>query len=102
MMFSLWIALLSGSPAMGDPPPAGQQPAARPFGFDATPRAGNCGVPAVEPGKPVPERLLLAARDTPNLVRILLSTDRTTMDFRPDRLTIIIDGNGVVLSTRCG
>lgn len=101
-MLLLWIALLGGNPAMGDPPPAGQRPAARPFGFDAVPHAGNCGVVPIEPGKPVPERLLLAARSTPNQVRILLSTDRTTMDFRPDRLTIIIDPNGVVLSTRCG
>lgn len=87
---------------MVDSPPVDQRPAARPFGYDATGRSGNCGAAPVESGKPVPEQLLLAARDTPNLVRILLLTDHVTMDFRPDRLTIIIDRNGVVLSTRCG
>lgn len=101
-MLPLWVGLLSGGFAMGDPAVENQSPVARPFGYDTTSRSGNCGVASIESGKPVPEKLLLAARNTPHLVRILLSTDRTTMEFRPDRLTIIIDQNGTVLSTRCG
>ncbi len=101
-MLPLWAGLLSGGFAVGDLPPENQRPAARPFGYDAPSRAGNCGVASIETGKPVPEKLLLAARNTPHLVRILLSTDRATMDFRPDRLTIVIDQNGTILSTRCG
>lgn len=87
---------------MGDLPVENQGPSARPFGYDTTSGGGNCEVAPIESGKPVPEKMLLAARNTPHLVRILLSTDRTTMEFRPDRLTIIIDQNGTVLSARCG
>ncbi len=101
-MLPFWVGLLSAGLAMGDPPPGNQRPAARPFGYDATSHADNCGVASIESGKPVPEKLLLAARNTPHLVRILLSTDRVTMEFQPNRLTIIIDQNGTVLSTRCG
>ena len=101
-MLPLWVGLLSAGVAMGNQPAGNHGPTARPFGYDATSSAGNCGVASIESGKPVPEKMLLEARNTPHLVRILLSTDRATMDFRPDRLTIIIDQNGTVLSTRCG
>lgn len=38
----------------------------------------------------------------PSPRRIYAHGDPVTMDYRPDRLNIVTDGRGVVISVRCG
>ena len=54
--------------------------------------AGFLGEPAVE----------VAAIETPGPVRILGPNDAMTLDFNPDRLTILTDSDGLVTELRCG
>lgn len=63
---------------------------------------GQCGADAIVPGNPVPEALQAQARENPAKVRIIRRGRPMTMDLRPDRLTIIVDDAGKVVSARCG
>lgn len=56
----------------------------------------------VRKGQPVPPTMLAQARSTPRSVRIVREGDMITMDFLPDRITIVIDAEGRVISSRRG
>lgn len=82
--------------------PAHQVMQGRPFGNEPRPSGPACATGKIEPGKPVPAAILRRARETPNAVRIVRIRDVVPMDFRPDRLTIVIDDDGHVVEVRCG
>lgn len=63
---------------------------------------GGCGAEQVERGRPVPDTLLARAQAHPGQVRIVRRGQAMTMDLRPDRLTIVVDDEGMVIAARCG
>lgn len=87
---------------MRDPDPILDRLIARMAGQGGGLLPGLCGADAIALGKPVPEALQAQAREQPGKVRIVRRGRPMTMDLRPDRLTIIVDDAGNVVSARCG
>ena len=103
------------SPAPETSAPEAPEPAARPADalpplgaaedVDASevrpPITGDCGMEAVQHyvGEP---RVDVPRRDMPDNYRVVGPDTPVTMDFRPDRLTIRVDENDIVVSMACG
>lgn len=61
------------------------------------------GHPLVRPEFPVPaEGAYVTTRDLPPKTRVLGPRDMATMDFVPDRLTIVLDANDRIRRLYCG
>ena len=80
---------------------------ASPPAADATPDlAAACNPDAVQAlvGQEATEAVLEQARtgSGANTVRALKPGEPATMDFRPDRLDVALDENGIIQSLRCG
>ena len=86
LRFAVAAVLLCGATACSSP-----YGGARDTDCGASRLADFLGLPAVE----------VAAIETPGPVRILGPNDVMTLDFNPDRLTILTDGDGSVTELRC-
>jgi hypothetical protein len=87
--------------APGDLPATGMEP------VPADPAMpGACNADAIQSlvGQPISDAVTEQARTESGSesVRVLRPGDAATMDFRPDRLNIELDGNDVIQSLRCG
>lgn len=61
------------------------------------------GHPVVRPGEPIPEEgAYVTPRDLPPKARVIGPNEMATMDFVPDRLTVILDANGRIRRLYCG
>ena len=101
-MPSILHTLVIGTGLMIEPLHPGQGLPVRPFGYGTAEGSGICTVPGLERGRSIPAEILVKARDAPNLVRIVNVRDTITMDFQPNRLTIVVDDQGRIVSSRCG
>ena len=92
--------------APADPAPAEAPATEAPATDAATDLAAACNPDAVQAlvGQEATEAVLEQARtgSGANTVRALKPGEPATMDFRPDRLDIALDENGVIQSMRCG
>lgn len=65
--------------------------------------ADKIGLPFVAEGQTPPaDGAFLTPADLPPAYRVVPFGHRMTMDFRPDRLTVLLDAQGRISALRCG
>jgi len=89
-------AALSGCAEPG-PPPVNVPPPAGPTACDAALVQNYLG-------QPISSFTLSEIRTNSHsqMVRSLAPNQAATMDFRPDRVTVVVDGNNVITKISCG
>jgi hypothetical protein len=107
--FALMAVAVAGCAEQQTPPPVRTSPptmGSRPVGPGGAPQIDSCGLGSIGDlvGKPVTETTADDARKRSGAraVRVIRPGMMVTMDFRPDRLNIVVDDKGNVTNLRCG
>lgn len=99
MFFVMAAGAFTMAPPQATPPIPGT---GIPYGAAPRPAGAACRPSTVRIGRPVDDAIRDYARTHPDRLRIVRRGGMAMMDFVEDRLTLIVDDNGLVADIRCG